>query len=104
MLFRSVAVQSLADRLEEVATERLVFLTAVREGVVGFEVRSLQEFMAGEFLIDLPESEIPDLLRRVALSAYWRNAQRPERGRANKYRFSAAIECSTGWCQGRRHT
>lgn len=68
------AVQSLADRLEEVATERLVFLTSVREGVVGFEVRSLQEFMAGEFVIDLPESTIPDSLRRVALSAHWRNA------------------------------
>lgn len=68
------ATKQLADRFEEVATERLVFLTALRDGVVGFEVRSLQEFMAGEYLIDLPEAEVPAALRSVALSAYWRNA------------------------------
>ena len=63
----------LAARFVTLSTERLVFLAALRQGTIGFEIRSLQEFMAGEFVLELPANDLPEGLRAIALSSHWRN-------------------------------
>ena len=68
------AREDLALRIIDAAANRLVFLVGVEEGSVGFEIRSLQEFMAAEALMAGPEGSISQRLRRVASAASWRNA------------------------------
>ncbi|MEU0856552.1 AAA family ATPase [Streptomyces griseofuscus] len=68
------AAELLAGRLLNAATERLVLLVAPSVGHVGFEVRSLQEYMAARALISGPELEIIPRLEDLASSASWRNA------------------------------
>jgi len=61
------------QRIAEAATHRLVFLVAPKEGQVGFEIRSLQEFMAAEALMDGPDLMIEEHLTKIAPLAQWRN-------------------------------
>lgn len=69
----SVEAADLTGRFMSLLTDRLVFLALLREDAVGFEIRSLQEFMAGEALMQLPEMRIPQAVRSLAMSSYWRN-------------------------------
>jgi hypothetical protein len=65
--------ERLATGLLKAATDRLVLLVPKTQGAVGFEVRSLQEFMAARALV---ADEDPTVLRRLeqlAPSAHWRN-------------------------------
>jgi len=55
------------------ASQRLVFLVGVEEGAVGFEIRSLQEFMAAQALHSGTESQIQDRLSSLAGITSWRN-------------------------------
>ena len=55
------------------ALERLVFLVAPREGKIGFEIRSLQEFMAAQWLMNGSDEAIRRRLRAIAPAAHWRN-------------------------------
>jgi hypothetical protein len=64
---------SLAEQLIDAATDRLVLLVAPDAGYVGFEVRSLQEYMAARALISGPEADIIPRLEALAPSASWRN-------------------------------
>jgi hypothetical protein len=66
-------IDELRREFARLVTDRLVFLTFVAGDRVGFEIRSLQEFMAGERIVGLPENRILDELRHIASSAYWRN-------------------------------
>jgi len=68
------------ERLEEVlaairaaAAHRLVFLVGLEEGEVRFEIRSFQEFMAGEALLDGSDSLVQSRLEAIAGSSNWRN-------------------------------
>ena len=63
----------LAHQIVEAASHRLVFLVEVEEGQVGFEIRSLQEFMAAECLMDGTERSIRDRLDEIAPIPFWRN-------------------------------
>ncbi|WP_158709169.1 NACHT domain-containing NTPase [Streptomyces globisporus] len=63
----------LAGNLLEAATDRLVLLVAPNAGFIGFEVRSLQEYMAAQALISGPEAEIVPRLESLAASYSWRN-------------------------------
>lgn len=65
--------RELADTIERLTTNRLVFLAALQEDRLGFEIRSLQEFMAGEHVVEIGQSNMLDALQPIALSAYWRN-------------------------------
>ncbi|SMD24484.1 hypothetical protein SAMN05660733_07732 [Lentzea albidocapillata] len=63
----------LAQRLVDASTTRLVLLVPLRQGSVGFEVRSLQEFMAA---CSVTNGESPEILARLApliISPHWRN-------------------------------
>jgi len=68
-----VEIEKLRQEFARLVTDRLVFLTYVTGDRVGFEIRSLQEFMAGEYLVSLPENQILREIDAIATSAYWRN-------------------------------
>ena len=51
-----IVLDSLTDQIANAALERLVFLVGVEADQVGFEIRSFQEFMAAECLMDGSDS------------------------------------------------
>ncbi|MCQ8119513.1 NACHT domain-containing protein [Methylomonas rosea] len=53
--------------------DRLVFLVAPQADKVGFEIRSLQEFMAAECLMNGSDQDVSQRLRAIAPAAHWRN-------------------------------
>jgi hypothetical protein len=65
--------EQMALRFREVFTDRLVFLTELRDDTYGFEIRSLQEFMAGEAVVHQMEARRGSYFRTIAASSYWRN-------------------------------
>lgn len=64
--------QTLAVALARAATERLVLLVPRGAGI-GFEVRSIQEYMAARALTAGPEADVMKRLHTIAPSAHWRN-------------------------------
>lgn len=66
-------VEFLAGQFATLVTDRLVFLAKLESDKIGFELRSLQEFMAGEFIVNHPEQSVIPELHKIAHSAYWRN-------------------------------
>ncbi|MCE4267224.1 NACHT domain-containing protein [Rhodococcus globerulus] len=66
-------VERLRHNFSRLVTERLVFLALVTSDKIGFELRSLQEFMAAERVLSLPERDIIERLRIISISSYWRN-------------------------------
>ncbi|MCV7253394.1 hypothetical protein H7J86_14580 [Mycobacterium hackensackense] len=65
---------TLADKLVDVATQRLVLLAAAEDQTVAFDVRSLQELMAGRALINGSDADTRHNLVTAARSPHWRNA------------------------------
>jgi hypothetical protein len=65
--------ENLKRQIIEAATDRLVFLVGLQANEVGFEIRSLQEFMAAEALMDGGDELIRKRLRRIAPISNWRN-------------------------------
>lgn len=63
----------LVTQIRTAATDRLVFLVGNTASEIGFEIRSLQEFMAAEHCFDGPEACALDILRAIAHHPYWRN-------------------------------
>src|ERR1051326_1403642 len=65
------------DRLKlaimEAATSRLVFLVGLEADAIGFEIRSLQEYMAAEGLMSDDDVTIRERLRQIAPVINWRN-------------------------------
>lgn len=70
---KSEALAMLSTSIIEAAMQRLVFLVGVTEDRIGFEIRSLQEFMAGEALMDGSDHDVADRLREIAPLTNWRN-------------------------------
>jgi hypothetical protein len=66
-------LSKLKEDVIDAAANRLVFLVAPRQGRVGFEIRSLQEYMAAEALMSGSERSVRLRLRRVASVPVWRN-------------------------------
>jgi hypothetical protein len=67
------SLQDLRDRLMTAAMHRLVFLVGLEQKQIGFEVRSLQEFMAAEGLMQGGDDDVPSRLRAIASISHWRN-------------------------------
>ncbi|MBF0546699.1 MAG: hypothetical protein HQM08_19790 [Candidatus Riflebacteria bacterium] len=63
----------LVKTIRQIATDRLVLLVGNTEKEIGFEIRSLQEFMAAEHFFDGGETCVRDSLRAIAPFPYWRN-------------------------------
>lgn len=66
-------IDDLSSRFEQLITDRLVFLSVLRSDAIGFELRSLQEYMAAEQIVHRPEREIMPALSEIAGTPYWRN-------------------------------
>jgi hypothetical protein len=66
-------LEQLSNNIADAATQRLVFLVGVGLETIGFEIRSLQEFMAAEALMEGTDSEIAARLKAIAPITYWRN-------------------------------
>lgn len=66
-------IERLTSDFSRLVTDRLVFLALLTSDRVGFELRSLQEFMAGENVVQLPEHAVMPRLQEIALSVFWRN-------------------------------
>lgn len=63
----------LADDIVEASTHRLVLLVPKADIDVGFEVRSLQEFMAARAIVSGDDLALLRRLRLIAPAAHWRN-------------------------------
>ena len=63
----------LTEQIFGAALERLVFLVGLESDQVGFEIRSLQEFMAAECLMEGNDQEITLRLKEIAPIPNWRN-------------------------------
>ena len=61
------------ERIIDAAANRLVFLVGLEAGQVGFEIRSLKEYMAAEAIMTGSQDKIQERLRRFAPIASWRN-------------------------------
>lgn len=55
------------------AMERLVFLVAPKQEKIGFEIRSLQEYMAAECLMSADDETKRKNLRAIIFASHWRN-------------------------------
>jgi hypothetical protein len=64
---------ALRNKIIDAATTRLVFLVGVEADEVGFEIRSLQEFMAAEGLMGDNDHQVQQRLREIAPIISWRN-------------------------------
>jgi hypothetical protein len=61
------------EEITEAALHRLVFLVGLESDLIGFEIRSLQEFTAAEALMDSIDSQVRARLAAIAPSVHWRN-------------------------------
>jgi len=65
--------RELVEAIRLAATDRLVLLVGTTEKAIGFEIRTLQEFMAAEHFFDGGELCIQRTLHDIAPYPYWRN-------------------------------
>ena len=62
-----------ADQMTDIAIKRLVLLAPDQDDTLSFDVRSLQELMAGCALVDGDDNQIRRNLTTTASSPHWRN-------------------------------
>ncbi len=67
------ALDKLVRDLNKAARDRLVLLAATGKEHVGFDLRSLQEYMAARALTSNPDDVVLHNLKALAVSAHWRN-------------------------------
>jgi hypothetical protein len=67
------ATRALAENMVTAAMKRLVLLVPAEHDTVTFEIRSLQELMAGRALSNGTDEEIRERLHLTAPSPHWRN-------------------------------
>jgi hypothetical protein len=65
--------EGLVRQIIDTAMDRLVFLVGLEADQVGFEIRSLQEFMAAEALLHGGDGTVEQRLRAIAPLPTWRN-------------------------------
>ena len=65
--------EKLVKEIHLAATDRLVFLVGNTENEIGFEIRSLQEFMAAEHCFDGGEACVKTTIHAIAPHPYWLN-------------------------------
>ena len=68
-----IELAELREKIITAAMHRLVFLVGRKDEEVGFEIRSLQEFMAAEALMRGGEGVVQARLHHVARFSHWRN-------------------------------
>ena len=78
--------EDLADKIAFAATDRLVLLVPKNDTDVGFEVRSLQEYMAARAIVNADDPTVVVRLRAIAPSTHWRNTWLLAAGRVASHR------------------
>jgi hypothetical protein len=68
-----LSLENLQKEIVDLAANRLVFLVGLDADSVGFEIRSLQEFMAAEALMSGVTTAVQERLRVISRVASWRN-------------------------------
>ncbi|RAX43718.1 hypothetical protein DQ354_19305 [Arthrobacter sp. AQ5-06] len=71
--FPTVDLRRITSDLAKAALDRLVLLVPRKAEHVGFELRSLQEFMAASYFFSLGDNKTLDPFERTATSAHWRH-------------------------------
>ena len=71
--FPKADVRRITSDLAKAALDRLVLLVPRKAEHVGFELRSLQEFMAASYFFSLGDTETLDPFERTATLAHWRH-------------------------------
>ena len=66
-------LEDLTQQILDAAAQRLVFLVGLESNQVGFEIRSLQEFMAAESLMEGGDEDVQRRLLEIAPLPNWRN-------------------------------
>jgi hypothetical protein len=66
-------LERLREVIIEAAANRLVFLVGVEAGQIGFEIRSLQEFMAAQALMNGSDQTVSERMNAIAPVSHWRN-------------------------------
>ena len=66
-------LRALTRQILDAAAQRLVFLVGLESNQVGFEIRSLQEFMAAESLMEGSDDDVRHRLLEIAPLPNWRN-------------------------------
>ena len=66
-------LNKLKNQIIEASMNRLVFLVGLEDGEIGFEIRSLQEFMASEALMNGYNELVKKRLTTIAPIAHWLN-------------------------------
>ena len=66
-------LEELTTQIVDAALQRLVLLVGLESDQIGFEVRSLQEFMAAESLMAAKDEVVEGRLGEIAPIANWRN-------------------------------
>lgn len=67
------ALNELVRRIADSSLQRLVFLVRQQEGLVRFDLTSLQEFMAAEALVNGTDTAVKERLQTIAGAPHWRN-------------------------------
>ena len=67
------SLRDLTQQVLDAAAQRLVFLVGLESDQVGFEIRSLQEFMAAESLMEGGDEDVKRRLLEIAPLPNWRN-------------------------------
>lgn len=71
--FAGEELERIAQDIVVAAEQRLVFLVGLEHDRVGFEIRSLQEFMAADAVLSLDKEDVLDAFGLVAGFEAWRN-------------------------------
>jgi hypothetical protein len=71
--YKEKELARLKAKIIEAATHRLVFLVGMQANQVGFEIRSLQEFMAAESLTETQDDVVAHRLDAIASLSHWQN-------------------------------
>lgn len=71
--YAHAVASEMSEKYVRAAMERLVLLVPKGANGIGFEVRSLQEYLAARHLANGPDDVVLRRLRSAASSAYWRN-------------------------------
>jgi hypothetical protein len=71
--FSETEAPVLTAQIVECAMDRLVLLVGAQHDAIGYEIRSLQEFMAAQFVMSASDEHVRDRLRTLAPLAHWRN-------------------------------
>jgi hypothetical protein len=66
-------LQTLVERITKAAKNRLIFLVSRVDGQIGFDVRSLQEFMAASKIMSGQQELVQARLRQIAVPSHWRH-------------------------------